>query len=143
MILRQHKPKRSKVRKYSVASISIIILTCEIWYLDSAYASKAVPNRMAISQKSVANDHNGFSPFLTGEETTQPPSSPLTKEETIQLPSSPLMEEATSQLPSFPLMGEEKGGGVSKRLDSVCMGSNLCTSICVEKQYKKGGKHEA
>jgi len=35
------------------------------------------------------------------------------------------------------LRGEQYGGGVSKELESVCMGSNLIASICAELTAQK------
>lgn len=144
MLIRR-RSKKSKVRTYSIAVISLLILACELWYVDALNAREPKSSRMAISQQFVS--------YYTSTSIY-----PLTIDETggttnLITFSSPLTVEEATQLPSSPLRGEEEGGGdsflfsvndgklnLAHILESVCVGSDPCTPITVAQLHTKEAK---
>jgi hypothetical protein len=132
MMLRRRIYKKSKVRTYSIAVISLLILACEIWYVDALNAREPKSSRTAASQKYTAYNHH---PFLYA-----------------------LMEQERSGrtkhlITSTLLTGKEKGTGdprlffgndgmlsLTHILESVCVGSNPCRSITVAQLHAKEAK---
>ena len=55
MMLTRHKPRGSKVKTYLFTLASVLILACEIGYLDSLAAREKHACRVGISQESVSN----------------------------------------------------------------------------------------
>ena len=132
MLLRRRKHEKSAVRTYSIAAISILILACEIWYVDSLYTRESKLSRMAFSQKFVVNNHPPLSYVLLEQQ----------------------RGGTTKHLKtSSPLRGEEKGGGdprlfsrnggmlnLAHILESVCIASNPCASVKEAQLHAKEAK---
>ena len=57
MLLRRRKHRTSKLRSFSITAISLLILACEVWYIDSLDANEMDSSRMAISDKFAAHDY--------------------------------------------------------------------------------------
>lgn len=55
MMLTKHKSKGSKVKTYLFTLASVLILACEIGYLDSLATRETHACRVGISQESVSN----------------------------------------------------------------------------------------
>jgi hypothetical protein len=68
MLLRRQQSKKSKVKTYCITMISLLILACEIWYVDSLNTRATESSRMAISQKFEVNPHPLLSSSLKEEE---------------------------------------------------------------------------
>jgi hypothetical protein len=132
MLLRRQKSKKSKAKMHGIAMISLLILACEIWYVDSLNRRETRSNWMAISQEFVAGDIS-----------------------TLAYPAPMKKIGGKSKLPasSSHLMREEKGGGdthlfsvndgelaLADGFEYVCSGTSLYASIYVAQLHAKEAK---
>jgi hypothetical protein len=149
MLLRRQESKKSKVKIYGIAMISMLILACEIWYVDSLnrremHTSTIHDSRFPIQDTKTENERSGSPSPVLQEGSSK---------ELTQLTSPAMTGKVTTPPIASLLKEEEKGGGdthlfsvndgklaLADRFEYVCSGTSLYASIYVAQLHTKEAK---